>query len=192
MTLVHALTPVTRPENLPAIEESLNIARAVVPAIDVEWHVAYDLGRRHVGGWTLRNAMLDKIPEDSGWVWLLDDDTIAHPDVLSRFDAYATPDVDAVVFEQERPDGWHRGCADPAKLRNGDRRDLIGPDDCVFDTGQAILRRSLIGSYRFRDVRAADGYLWDDVLAPAHASGRVAFVREILAYYNRLRPGEWG
>lgn len=182
--IVNVLTPVIRPQNLPRIAASLTEAAGRAPGVELVWHLSFDPDREGCETW--RNRMLARISD--GWVWLLDDDTVAHPDVLARVSQHEE-DAVAVVFAQTRPEGWHAGCADPARLRNGALRDQLAPDDCVFDTGMVIMRRSLLGLYQLRDdVRGSDGYLWDDVLKGADG---VVFIDETLAFYNALRPGEW-
>ena len=47
---LHLLTAVTRPDNLPAIEESISVAMDRARTVDVQWHCLTDLKRQHVGG----------------------------------------------------------------------------------------------------------------------------------------------
>lgn len=183
---VHILTPVTRPANLTELMTSVAGALVNAPAVRVTWHIALDLHREHVGDWALRNAMLDQISD--GWIWMLDDDTLAHPLVLRRLSEHQ--DVDGLAFSQDgRKDDWYAGTSDRDRLMSGDRREDLQPHHSVFDTGMAILRRSLFGDYRFKEVRAADGLLWEDVIKPAE---NIAYLDEVLGSYNALRPGEWG
>ncbi len=187
--IVHVLTPLTRPENLHDIEASLQIAQHVARgAFTVRWHVTADPERRSPGGYAIRNEMLDELspvplPTDE-WVWFLDDDTIAHPDILFRLDCLLARDplLRAMIVAQTRPAGWAEGCADPERLGNGAH---LADGQCAFDTGQVIMRRDMIGDYRFRLERAGDGYLYEDLLQDAP---EVAYINEVLAYYNALRP----
>jgi len=181
--IVHVLTPVSRPELLPAVTASLSVALLSAPEIRLVWHLSYDLERRYVSGWKLRNEMLDDI--ERGWIWLLDDDTEAHPSLLARLWEYR--DSNGIVFSQDGREP--PGIADPERLANGDHRERLSADATVFDTGMVICRRGLIGDYRFREHRAADGYFWEDVLSKADD---VIYLDEFLATYNSLRPGEWG
>lgn len=183
--IVHVLTPVTRLENLAAIQASLDAARAPVRThCTIQWHRLYDPYHEHPGGYELRNRMIEVITDPLGWLWFLDDDTLAHPDILRRLADHQ--DAEAMIVAQTRPKKWGPGCADPDLLGNGDR---LEPGQCAFDTGQVILRRRLMGDYRFRLERAGDGYLWDELLQPAHRAtpGTVVFINEILAYYNALQ-----
>lgn len=185
--LVHALTPSARPENLPQVAEALAVAHGNAPDVDLQWHVSIDQHRQHVGGWALRNRMLDRI--DDGWIWLLDDDTLAHPDVLAR--AYANHrKADVVVWSQdERPASFPPGRAVEGELWNGELRDKVPSGDSVFDAGMAVFQRKLLGAYRFELNHSADGYLWDFLLGRTR---RIVYLDEVLCHYNRLRPGKWG
>lgn len=185
MSTVHVLTPVTRPGNLQEIEASLSYADIVAKRYTVIWHVIADPGKRSVGGYSLRNEMLDMLHSPRDWVWFLDDDTTAHPLILQRLALVEDehPGVQAMIVAQTRPGGWNPGCADPARLRNGAHP--LTMHECAFDTGQAIIRRGLIGDYRFRTAdRAGDGWLYEELLA---VSDNVVYVDEVLSYYNSLR-----
>lgn len=180
---VHVLTPCSRRANLPAVVESVKTAAERVPEMLVTFHVLFDDQREHVGGWGLRNQMLDDF--DDGWLWMLDDDTLAHPELFARFaDALAwQPELLMFLVAQTRPEGWDPGCANPDKLGHGSRLHAGG---CAFDTGQVIVRRDVIGDYRFADDRAADGLLWEDVLAKVPRDHTV-WTDDVLAFYNALR-----
>jgi hypothetical protein len=184
--IVHVLTPVTRPENIPAVSASLLAAAKNAPSVTLQWHLSLDLEQRYVCGWRLRNAMLNRI--EYGWIWLLDDDTEAHPNVLARLEQHA--DAAAIVFSQGgRPESFPPGVADPARLANGDLREKLPANASVFDTGMTIFRYDLVRDYEFREHRAADGYFWDEVLSGAE---NVVYLKEVLCTYNSLRAGEWG
>lgn len=188
MSTVHVLTPVTRPQNLVRIEESLVLAAQYAGAYyTVIWHVMSDSSYRSVGGYSLRNEMLDQLHYPRDWVAMIDDDTIMHEQILVRLRQVEErhPEVQAMIVAQTRPADWNPGCADPARLRNGAHK--LAPDECAFDTGQVIFRRGLMGDYRFRTVdRAGDGWFYEEVLADAEAL--VVYVDEVLSYYNGLRP----
>lgn len=127
---LNVLTAVSRPENLPRIAKSLADAMARAPEVQVHWRFRFDLERQHVGGQALKNALLENVPDDE-WVWALDDDTLAHEDVLLLASTFTNRD--AIVFSQLRTDG---------------RVLPAHPDSVVpgsIDIGQAFLRRSLIG-----------------------------------------------
>jgi hypothetical protein len=162
---LHVLTAVSRPENLPRVAESLSAAAMNVPDVKVCWHWRFDLERKHVGGQALKNEMLDEIEE--GWVWVLDDDTEAHPDVLGAkdFEAY-----DAVVFSQVRSDG---------------RVLLAAPENVVpgsIDINQAFLRRDLIGDLRIPIHYDGDGMFLNAVLK----QGNVLYHPAALSLHNSI------
>ena len=98
---LNVITAVTRPENLGRVAESLSAAAANVPhewGIEVRWHWKFDPHRLCVGGQVLKNQMILSVR--SGWVWILDDDTLAHPDVLRVVSASITEHTDAIVVSQ--------------------------------------------------------------------------------------------
>lgn len=139
---LHVLTAVSRPENLGRVAESLAAAAAYAPAVDVTWHWRMDTLRRHVGGQHLKNMMLDEI--DDGFVWILDDDTVAHEEVIWQFTHLRNRD--GIVFSQQRTDGrilW----AAPENVRLG-----------YIDVGQAFLSRECIGDRRI--PLQYDGDFW--------------------------------
>lgn len=186
---VHVLTPCIRLQWLGLVASSVAAAVGRAPQVEVTWHVTVDLERDHANGWRLRNQWLDGIRD--GWVFLLDDDTTMHPDLLKRAFEYdeSRGDVDAIVVSQSRPDGWHSGAAIPERMSGGLDQASIPSDACLFDTGNMIARRSFYGDYRFRLERAADGHLFEDLVRGAPG---VVYLDEVLSHYNALRPGEWG
>ncbi len=166
---LHILTACSRPENLPELAAS--IAEATCHPWDVHWHLIFDLAQRNVGGHAIKNRMIDDIA--TGWVYILDDDTVMHPSFLSlAAERIEAQDVDAVVVSQKRSDGRVLDAA-PANLRVG-----------RVDTGQVLIRRDLIGLERFPDVYVGDGLFIESVLA---GSQRVAFIPEVLCWHNILR-----
>lgn len=150
---LNVLTAVSRPENLPRIAKSLADAMARAPEVQVHWRFRFDLERQHVGGQALKNALLENVPDDE-WVWALDDDTLAHEDVLLLASTFTNRD--AIVFSQLRTDG---------------RVLPAHPDSVVpgsIDIGQAFLRRDLIGEHRIPDDYNGDGMFLRAVLAGAN------------------------
>ncbi len=147
---LHILTACTRPANLPRVGES--IIAATPRGWDVSWHVRFDPQRIHVGGQALKNQMLDEITD--GWCWILDDDTVAHPDILYRLSEVLVdkPKMRALVVDQTRADG----------------RYLIAAPDQVaigyIDAGQAIIRRDLIADKRLPENYEGDGHWLMSVL----------------------------
>lgn len=163
---LHILTAVSRPRNIPKIAHSL----LAWGDADYEWHLRFDTDKQHIGGQAVKNAILDSIT--GGWVWFLDDDTLAHPKLYSRVAEVVGGDeqATAVVFEQERADGAFYPAA----------RENIAVSR--IDIGQAVVRRDLIGKARIPEEYAGDGYFLDLVLDRE----RTVFLNETLAYHNRL------
>jgi hypothetical protein len=166
------LTAVSRPENLPAIADSLAVAAQNAPAVQLQWHWRFDLERQHVGGQALKNAMLDDISD--GWVWVLDDDTVAHPEVLEVFKAAvkAHPNASAVIFAQRRTDGRVLRAA-PEMMHPGS-----------VDIGQAFLnwRVFIFGYDPIPEHYNGDGMFLETVLAGA----TTVYIDEPLSLHNVL------
>lgn len=165
MNQLHVLTAVSRPGNLPALAESLSFAAAGSQA-EIIWHWRFDLDQTHVGGQQLKNEMLDGIT--GGYVWVLDDDTLVHPDLFRRALATEAP---AVVVSQQRTDGrvLH---AHP---------DYVCPGQ--IDIGQAVLSRELIGRRRIPLAYDGDGAFLQTVLAGRRDT---RYIDEILSFHNSL------
>lgn len=150
---VNVLTAVSRPANLALVAESLARASERAPNVQIAWRWVLDLSRAHIGGQALKNEMLDEVPEGE-WVWVLDDDTLAHEDVLLM--AASFQNYDAIVFSQQRSDG---------------RILTARPENVVvgsIDIGQAFLRRELIAEHRLPIDYNADGMFLGAVLAGAN------------------------
>lgn len=168
--ILHVLTAVTRPKCLARVAVSLD--EAARGGVEVHWHLRFDLEREHVGGQRLKNEMLNEI--DSDWVWVLDDDTVAHPGLFPAVRAAVDeqPDAVAVVVSQKRRDG----------------RDLRAvPQDArlgTIDIGQAVLRRSLIGDERIPEVYDGDGRFLEQLLA---GRSDVIYLDRKLSYHNALK-----
>jgi hypothetical protein len=162
---LHVLTAVSRPGNLSRVAESLATAAAATTKIEVCWHWRFDLERTNIGGQALKNAMLDEITD--GWIWCLDDDTLAHEDVLRAFEV--GPHQDAFILSQRRVD--RTLIADPSNVRVGE-----------IDIGQAMLRREWIGDRRIPIDYNGDGMFLREVLHGA----RVVWVPEPFSLHNAI------
>jgi hypothetical protein len=165
---LHIVTAITRPANLGKIAASL-AAAACTARIDLVWHWRFDWQRDHVGGQKLKNDALDEI--DDGWVWMLDDDTIAHSEILQAWAQHARHEgVGAVVFGQSRADG----------------RILVANEQNVrvghIDIGQAFLRRDIIGEHRLPEHYDGDGMFLEAVLPDSGA----IYDNRLLSFHNRL------
>lgn len=165
---LHVITAITRPANLGEIAASLAAACATA-RIDLVWHWRFDYQREHVGGQKLKNDALDTISD--GWVWMLDDDTIAHSEILQAWAQHAKiADVTAVIFGQLRADG-RTLVADPENARRG-----------MIDIGQAFLRRDAIGEHRLPEDYDGDGMFLERILPTAN----VIYNNRMLSFHNRL------
>jgi len=165
---LHVITAITRSANLADIGASL-AAACVTARVDLQWHWVFDWDRQHIGGQKRKNDALDAITD--GWVWMLDDDTLAHSEIIQAWSTYVSnPRFDAVVFGQVRADG---------------RRLEASRDDVrvgSIDIGQAFLRRDLIGDERLPETYEGDGVFLERVLARADA----VFDPRALSFHNRL------
>ncbi len=169
--IIHVLTAVTRPDNLPDIEDSIFAAKDLAPDVQVEWHRYPDEAREFVGGQRPKNIMLGRI--DSGWVCILDDDTLMHPSFLRRV-ARAhkqNPDARAIIVSQRRTTGVVLKAA-AANMKVGS-----------VDAGQAVLRRDFVGNTLIPETYAGDGE-WLQLLLTG--SPFVHFLPQVLSLHNAL------
>ena len=165
---LHIVTAVTRPANLGTIAASL-AAAACTARIDLVWHWRFDWQREHVGGQKLKNDALDEIRD--GWVWMLDDDTIAHSEILQAWVQHTQhASVSAVVFGQSRADGRIL-VANVNNVRVGH-----------IDIGQAILERRVIADHRLPEHYDGDGMFLEAVLPAAN----VIYDNRLLSFHNQL------
>ena len=161
------ITPCSRPQNLPAMAESIKPGRSM---FDVIWMVVFDNGecKESINGGHQRNCALDAITD--GWVYFLDDDTIIHPDFFSEL---AKANTSAVAFEQDLGT-WIR------KVAQSEMR------VCHIDMGQVVIRRELIGNTRFIvDQHIEDG-LFIESIYKSNPNAWL-FIDKPLCYYNKLR-----
>lgn len=166
---LHVITAVTRPGNLAEISGSL-AAACVNARTNLVWHWLFDWQREHVGGQKLKNDALDQITD--GWVWMLDDDTVAHSEIIQAWAIHMREDpaAEAVVFGQHRADGRTLTAA-AAHAKRG-----------FIDIGQAFLARELIGDKRLPEHYDGDGMFLEDVLREA----RVIYDNRRVSFHNWL------
>lgn len=173
---LHVLTAVSRPENLGLVGESLAKAAAAAQ-VDVDWHWRLDPLRQWVGGQFLKNVMLNEIQDMDDWVWVLDDDTLAHPGVLEELMLSLECDMlppSAVVFSQLRTDGRVLHAA-PENVRLG-----------FIDIGQAFLRRGAIGDTRIPLSYEGDFHFLNEILTVLWAQEDVHWIDEPLSLHNAI------
>ncbi len=164
---LHILTACTRPENLPALADS--ILAAMCEPWELCWHIRFDPAREHLGGHKLKNDMLAQI--DDGWVLFLDDDTLLHPDVLKHVAEHL--DAAGVVVSQDRTASLgHMLWAAPENMRFG-----------FVDIGQVVLTRELIGDAVMPLGQGGDGVFLQSIL---QGRSDVVYLDEVLSLYNAL------
>lgn len=166
--MLHVVTAVTRPKNLGLIAESLaNACKS--SECDLTWHWKHDWMREHVGGQKLKNDALDEITD--GWVWFIDDDTLAAPDIPHLvYTRDQDASIDGIVVCQQRADG---------------RLLVAAPEYAVrghIDIGQAILRRSAIGDARIPEDYDGDGLFLEPLLARLN----IEYLSVVASYHNAL------
>ena len=176
------ITPCSRPENLKAIEDSINI-----PQSNFRWIIVFDgsytpkdiyipkncetysfQDNRSVSGNAQRNFALDIIKD--GWVYFQDDDTTMHPDL---WDNIKDSSADFIWFMQNWPDGTLR--------LDGNRKAYGG----WIDSHNFIAQMSIIKDNRWIiDKYDADGYFATLVYGLSNSSVKVP---KVLSVYNSLR-----
>jgi hypothetical protein len=169
---LHALTAITRCENLPHL--ALSLDAAVRSGVDLTWHCRFDPDRKHVGGQALKNQMLDHITD--GWVYILDDDNLLHPDLMGTLADYLTDRVDValVVCAQQHPSGF---------IRRPHRRMLR---QTHVDAGQVLFRREALGDLRIPLHYCGDGEMIERFANQLHEH-EIIYIKEAVTYYNWLR-----
>ena len=188
--LINVITPVSRPENLPQLRQS--ILQAQGDSIEVRWilvfdsysvgsapawaHTEYytlDSAGKGLSGNPQRNLGLDITTE--GYVYFLDDDNIVHPGLFKKAGEVLDAKHRAMVVNQVNKRGKRRLQATPG-LRPG-----------YVDTAMVIMRRDLIGSLRWEPYNyGADGEFFS-TLYQRHPHDFVVLPNLDLSYYNYLR-----
>ncbi len=164
---LHILTACTRPQNLPALADS--VLAALCEPWEVCWHIRFDPAREHLGGHKLKNDMLAQI--DDGWVVFLDDDTVMHPELLRHVAEHL--DAAGVVVSQDRTASLgHMLWAIPQNMRLGG-----------VDIGQVVLTRELIGDAQQPEYYGGDGTFLQGIL---QGRSDVVYLSETLSLYNAL------
>ena len=175
MNALTIITACSRSENLPALAESIGPGKAY---FNLAWLISVDGGEypeSRVGN-AQKNQALEHIGNEAeSWVYFLDDDNLIHP---KFFPAIAQaihdgPGRRGFIFSQDCNLFIRRASPETVRV---DRIDLA----------QFVLRRDLIGSWRFDlPTYNSDGMLIEG-LYQKHA-GEFTFIDQVLCYYNRLR-----
>ena len=173
--ILHILTAMTRPQNLPKMAESLIPAAAA--GVELTWHFGYDVDRKHIAGQAVKNRLLDTITAPDDWVWILDDDNTAHPDFFGRLaeTVAANPSVRMIACTQIAPSGPCRSVS----------RDSLKA--CRIDAAQVVIRCDAVGQHRLREIYAGDSQ-WIEKIADSLQPDEIAYIHEDVVHYNWLRP----
>lgn len=196
---LHIITRCTRPHNLNEVKESVYSSTL----FQVTWWVIFDTRvvkdvdadfladlTSHQGvplflkgedgdyGHSLLSTVLDKI--DDGFVYFLDDDNVIHKDFYEKvlLAIKNNPDKKGFVFSQQVDGKDFTGLQiREAKPENTKLQHI--------DMAQFVLRRDLIGKYRFRYKEyKADGYFIEDIFNQNKSD--FFFMSDVLCYYNYL------
>lgn len=178
--IINIVTPCSRPENLFKISDSINIPRDhyrwvvvfdshQIPNIQLptnaEYYAYKDL--KSISGNAQRNYANTLI--NDGYVMIIDDDTILHPDLWEAVKEY---NHDVICWKQANKDGTHRLNAGKLTINN-------------IDSGSFMVKRSIIGEIKWRlNVYGADGFFAEDV---AKVSASQKNIDSYLSVYNYLR-----
>jgi len=191
---ISIITPVIRPDNLPAVWNSITTD-------DFEWLIICDTDdlnsfltesnyirdprvkyiQHSSAGFSLgisgnpqRNKGLDKAK--GKFVYFLDDDNIVHPDYFKTILPIIQTNTVGVVVAQIFPSGVPRLIAAP---------DSVQP--CHSDTAQFIIPREFIGELRWEPHNyCADGAFFPAIFK--EHPDEFVFINKPLCYYNYLRP----
>lgn len=165
---LYIVTPMTRPQNMTRIAETV----AALP-FDVRW-IIVPAGKTPSYGGPERMRAFEAIPPNA-WVWCLDDDTVVHPEFgheLARAAANAEH-VEAIVFGQAKADGSHR----------------LGPTQSPaiggIDTGQVVFRRRAADGIAWGPKYDADGSFFESMFCRLKP-GQIVCVPRDVTIYNAL------
>ena len=174
--ILYVITPVSRHENLGKVAKSL---QQVTEYFELRWLPIMDELGGDLGGGRKRNLALDRIT-DLGWVFLLDDDTIVHPNLAPELYKLIQSNHDSkmFVFYQVEADG---------SLRAGVNNRMA--ETYSIDSGQAILRSDIIRNIKqAENIWISDGMFFEKIVKQRNI---VPIYSEIIgSYYNYLRPAE--
>jgi hypothetical protein len=179
---LNIITPCSRPENLKAISESINI-----PSDKYRWIVVFDFEEGQIDksiipknceyyfhkdnrsryGNAQRNFALNLI--NSGYVYFNDDDTCIHPLLWENIKSLKN---DFISFDQEK--------------KSGDLR-LVGDNICIgsVDSHNVLIHESLIKDTRFQlETYQSDGIFISECYK---RSNNNSYIKSVLSTYNLLR-----
>jgi predicted O-methyltransferase YrrM len=180
------LTPCSRPENLSTLLPGVAECQST---FNLRWIIVHDRPREpeEMPGWVEQHTIeaADSVAGkaqlnfavgliQSGWVWVLDDDNLVHPNfaVSLRDMLLAHPEAKAFVFPQQQREGTR--FAAPQLMR-----------ECAVDQAQFVIRRDFIGAARYPLRYTGDGGFVAQLYAREPGAFRFGAVPAV--YYNALR-----
>ena len=199
-------TPCTRPQNLAQVHSSI-FGSPGARHFEIQWNIVFDAMAvpeipvrilEEFGGdpsialsavrssarwrwYTLINSVLERRRGEDFWHYVLDDDNLMHPDLLTRIDAglQEHPEARGFIFSQ-----WVGG-----RDFSGLEVRHAGPANVAvskIDQAQYLLHSSLIGDRFYPDH---DYFSDGRFIVEIYHSWPETFVLldEVLSYYNRLR-----
>jgi hypothetical protein len=181
--MINIVTACSRPENLPKLFSSIRFEHIHM------WHIVYDTSKNNtiqfqfqgnpkisertcdvkgICGHPQINYALDRIQE--GYVYVLDDDNIMHPDfwnIVSKFDG-----EHVFTFDQ---------------FRSPQGRKLLGNQikESKIDTSQFIVPRKLIGSTRWVEQKHNGDFFFINEIHNNHPT-KFKYISGVYAYWNFL------
>lgn len=195
---LNIITPLTRPENLPAIAASM----AHSSDLDITWYVVPDnkvveqltpsqmgalrfrprgVGKvilNHVEGESVfgdaqRSWAIHSITDSESWLYFLDDDNMLPQGFLDEMAPYLRKPLDGIIVSQKYGDGRHRL---PANLQRA--------KPTLIDTAQFFVKRGIIGADRWPVSYCSDGIFAEMIFSK---NGRFTALPQVFSYYNALR-----
>ncbi len=201
---LHIITPVSRPENLDQIANSIDLSKS-----GFIWHLVLDASivndekikvynkwainhpnvcvhnspiEKALAGHAHRNWMITKLQlfsnsEKIDWIYFLDDDTLLHYDFLNVMETKLNPDKTAFIFHQNLKGDVTRLIANINNVRV-----------CQIDMGQYVfnLQKLPKGLYFKEDNYCADG-IFIETLFEKSGMEQFKVIDQVLSYYNYLR-----
>lgn len=200
-------TPCTRPENLAEIERSIFLMSGA-SHFDIEWNIVFDADAlpdipvtvleryaedprvaltfnrcTRADAWPAHahiNKVLHSLRGQDFWHYVIDDDNLAHPDLLDRIHAQLEqrPDVRGFIVAQWVGGGDFSGL----EIREATPENVAVSK---IDQAQYFLHSSLIGDRLYPTEYLGDGKFIVDVYNACPSA--FVFIHEVLCYYNKLR-----
>jgi hypothetical protein len=206
MNKLAIITPCSRVKNLYHLEVSIGFHsesttwficydREIIPSDGLYYgvHINFNYYQNHFGvminqtaikggvsGNLQRNRALDELKKENfdGWVYILDDDNILHPDFFTEINKLITnnPEARGFIFAQE-------GVSDGKIWIRKNTSDNIKVN--YIDQAQFILHTDLIKDKRYQQRYEADGIFIDEIYQ--EHKDKIIISDEVLCYYNFLR-----